>query len=1395
MNKRHYNEYFKVPASYTANMTREAINETPDKWLDFYPHAKYLEFLNTLFDEAKSVWLTGNFGTGKSNAALVTHKLFMDDKQRVDKWFEDYSKVIPNGDSLKKRLLEEREKGILVVYDYNASGIGPNEEFLVRLEKGILSALKDCGYVVPAKANLELVIERLRREGENFFKIRDEMLGEMKSLKSDIHTTDQLVSRLQEESNSSTPTHYLEDVQAVFHRDSIYLNIDVSTFREWIASICEANHLKRVIYIFDEFSEFIDSNSGTLKTFEDVTEAPATNHFYLVPVTHKELDAFYGENSPGANKAKDRFYFRNLQMPNDIAFRLAKHAMKEVEEEPFRSEWKEAKDILWNSIVTVVDKFNDPETSEAYVSRQSFYDILPIQPMAAFLLKFLAESARSNQRSIFEYLKGSADGREFQEFIAKGGPLITNRQFLTVDYLWKYFMEREDSGQSKEISAVKMEYDRIRQREFIQYDDDQAEIRVLKTVMLFTLLSRLNPNGHDRLRPTVENIELSFRGDGVVVDVGGILRDLADNRHCFSIVNGNIDLYATTVGNDDLEKKKKELFSQFYELLSDKCKTEIEKQTKSIRGGFSGGRFEIRVSDVNHTTLTNIVASTRDKFSLNLSKDDGSICLWFVVAKNKSEQMQIQGKQETLLRNLRGHRIIMLAFPEVTFCEKNVSLWDEYVTLHAQYQLENNTTAKEQIQKSYVRIEDAWTNSLKSPNTAINVCYYDTDKDIIDSRKCSWTELKSFLVSYMKSVMDCCPDIITDQITVFNNKGLKGWALSGIRFSGVAQQAQLINSLKTQGITAEDSWFFGNPNHLFSKIRALLQKKYDNTAGRGTNFSIRKAYIELQRAPYGMRYNCLSAFTLGLCMRWVLQNNCQWTNGQLSQTLDEETLAEIIEATVSGKTDKEKFICRLSKEDKAFAQRAVCMFGLPQGDELMPMETLRQIAANVEANSYKVPLWVLAEYIRQIAPEEQNMADILDKLCIALRISSKGNTEERSAAITEIGAEILKCPDIIGAVAKYTKPDVYITAFQQYVDKADASLMELASKVEDYSHVYCDMILGKAATTAGWLWNKFDISALIEQVNYSYRMMELARSFLRLTGYASYEDILVRLSDKLANSGLPYAFVEEKYSPVAQLINELQGGRDARKLYEALHDSFSIMNTLYNDPEKKKAVEMVREHIGDGKIDDAGLRTILGDLSGDANFSIHMTIEEYVKLIRIQVEKNVRNTIIGNITREWKRISGFDTISDWSMESKLPAWTVFTDVENRIEMVGILRNPENYANEALEQKLADMEIIPVVSIRRCQEVFLDCVVPRKYKKLNIEIGALLKYLEDSKGGEKDPNEWPEHPDIDEFIKEQYKEVFAPDVLNRIRNENAEDLKNKILKLAKVDPDIGLRFLE
>ena len=704
MEPRHYSDFFYVPDDYRSAMTRELINQTPDTWMDFYPHEKFTEFLLTFFDETRSVWLSGNFGTGKSNAALVTQKLFMDDEERVNRWFQKNRDEIPNCERVREQLMKAREKGTFVVYDYNASGLRPDDEFLVRLEKTIQDALREAGLKVPAKANRDEVIARLQREGPRFFETRDSMLGEMSYLGANIRTMEKLISLLLEEASprpkteSMMPTHYLEDVQAVFRRDNIYLSVDVKTFHAWISAICEENHLSRIIYLFDEFSDFIDDNAGHLKTFEAVTEVPDVNHFYLVPVTHKELRAYRGENSSEAKRANDRFYFRNLEMPNDIAFKLAKSAMREVDDAEMRKEWDEEKGMLWRAVRDVVDKFTDPPESPAYVSRDSFENILPIHPMAGFLLKFLAESARSNQRSIFEFLKGSANGREFQDFIKAGGPAIPAKQFLTVDYLWKYFMEHEELGQNPEIANIRMEYNRIHDREFSNYPDDNGEIRVLKTVLLFCLLSRLMNEQHDRLRPTVENIRLSFRGDSTIPDAEQLLHILQD-KHCFSIADGNLDLYASTVGDAELVAKTDELKGKFQE-LAEKLSGRLEARTKAAREGLSAGRFQVKVSDALHVNMTSLSGQAREPFSANLGKDDGSCCLWFVVAKNQEEQRQIPQRAESVLTNLRGHRVMICSFPSVTFCADNIQRWNDYANLWAQYELENGKAAKDHYEKS-----------------------------------------------------------------------------------------------------------------------------------------------------------------------------------------------------------------------------------------------------------------------------------------------------------------------------------------------------------------------------------------------------------------------------------------------------------------------------------------------------------------------------------------------------------------------------------------------------------------------------------------------------------------------------------------------------------------------
>jgi hypothetical protein len=45
---RHYSDYFHVKEDYCPNMTREEINQTPERWLDFCPHPEFEEICNTI---------------------------------------------------------------------------------------------------------------------------------------------------------------------------------------------------------------------------------------------------------------------------------------------------------------------------------------------------------------------------------------------------------------------------------------------------------------------------------------------------------------------------------------------------------------------------------------------------------------------------------------------------------------------------------------------------------------------------------------------------------------------------------------------------------------------------------------------------------------------------------------------------------------------------------------------------------------------------------------------------------------------------------------------------------------------------------------------------------------------------------------------------------------------------------------------------------------------------------------------------------------------------------------------------------------------------------------------------------------------------------------------------
>ncbi|KLU60083.1 hypothetical protein CEB3_c35140 [Peptococcaceae bacterium CEB3] len=1379
---RHYSDFFTVADDYCPVMTREEINKTPDRWLDFYPHTEFEDICKTLLSVlgsgAKSVWITGNYGTGKSNATLVIQKLFMDDESRVRQWLDEHvTNGLSDRDSLEKDLFARRAEGMLVVFDFNATGVGPNEGLLVRLEKGIIAALNERGSAVPAMSNLDTVIERLKREGSNFFKTRDAIQNKLAYLTSDIKTVDELITAL---NSNNSPPKLLDDVETVLHQDRIFLDFDVPMFRIWIKSILEANNLQRIVYLFDEFHPFIEANKEQLKTFEDVTESPGVNHFFLVPVTHMEIKAYLAEGSDSAKKANDRFYFRKLQMPNDTAFRLAKHAMVDVK--ALADEWQKAKDDLWDPVSSLVNKFSGTDDPD----RDRFYDILPMHPMAAFLLKHLSEQAKSNQRSFFEYLKGGEDGTEFQDFIRAGGPEVANKQFLTVDYLWHYFIDRNDLGLDSEIANIGAFYKQTRGRAFQNQTEDAPELRILKAVLLFCLLDNLAPGGHDRLKPTVENIELSFKGDGTIADPVGIINDLA-SKHCFSVTNGKIALFATTtVKAEDIEKWQ----DKFHDLLHEKVESALTEHTKNYRK-FSSGRFDIRASDASHTTLNNINQSTRDRYTKKINKDDGSVCLWFVVAKDHEEQLSIPQKIDGILRQLNDHRILMFTFPSLSFCHNNKNLWNDYVRQYVQYLPDKDKL----ILKSLEEMEKDWFKELLKLDARIKVYSYKNGQVVIDDTH--WSAFKDLITGYVRKSLKYSVDHLGFQDPHFGNSSLQAYAKAGMQFNATSGPiGQLVSTLKKNGVTDDPHWFTQNLDHPLGAIHALFEKKFSNTVGKGGQQSIRLVYIELKRAPYGLRYNALSAFVLGYCLRDTLQKNYQWTNGQLTLPLDVDTLAEIIETVVKDDGNnkigaKEKLICRLSRAEKKFIEKAPVIFGATPIADATVESVLSQIQSRVEDISARVPLWVLPEYVRAANdPKTDDIETVLNDVCTAFTTSNRGKVAERVNAVNRAGQIIVNDPDIVNVIADYIETENFLCAFEIYVDKVNPALSALANSIGDVSHGYCRSILERCQETAGWLWKQADISREIDDMSCEYEVIELAKPLCGFTDFVPYRSVFDALKTAVTETNhLPKHLIESVYPILANFLSAIQSNGSARDIKFALQQSFELIKRLFFDHAKSESLLILKSRLNNVVLDNSDLLSILNSMLG--GFGLDETT--FLDNIRVKIEEFAKQSVAMKTKSEWTRISGTATPAEWAMNNRMPARYIFGNNPDTDDLLKAIEHPETFAATKLADMLEVLKAVKAASILDCQKALLADLVPARYKKFDISLASLLEFLRSKHGNQ--ANNWPPRPNISEFIKSQYKGTIAPQIKEKIRDKNPEELKQKLLQLADENPELGLLFLE
>ena len=724
-----FKEYFGIKPDYAPCMTLADINRTLETWLGFYPHESFVEILRELLKSLaggnKTLWITGAYGTGKSHTSLVLQKLFMDDEARVLEWLDLYEAQIPT--PVRKGLLERRSERAFVVYDVNADGVDAKNQFLMRLQRGITKALEAGGHMIPLKGKLDEVIERIRQDEPHFFAKRDEMQARLPHLNAGIKTIDALEKRLRD---ANQEAGLVSDAMRVLQARNIHLDISAEDFLGWANAALQANSLSKLVYIWDEFSSFVDRNRAELKTLEQVAEAAQQGHFYFVPVTHTDISSYVAAGSESARKANNRFTFKRMDLPNETALKLAASAFVVRPEKAV--EWTQERDVLWHSVKGVAEGYMGP--NKAGINAADFKGILPLHPMAAFLLKYLSVSIGANQRSMFEFL----NGEEFRAFIDRGGLDVAGHQFLTVDHLWGYFVERDDLGTSQVVQEARAEY--ARRETELQPD----ERRVFKAVLLFGMIEQLQGAGHPLLSATVENIKRSFEGDGALTGTEMILRNL-EQKHCFTIVNRRCERFRDRSDTKEIEEKKAGLADKFGDIVLKDTEGELAKQLKGANYGF---RFAVRAGEVGGLSASSI--TQRETFG----ETGNRVLVQFILARDEQEQLRIPTKAKELAKQFKDHRMLFVTLPEVSFCRDNAQAWNEFVENSARLALATDSASRRVFETQVSSAKTAWHSKVTSASKLVVYKPNANGEPFVEEM--TWGQLKKDgLSGYAKQMFGC----------------------------------------------------------------------------------------------------------------------------------------------------------------------------------------------------------------------------------------------------------------------------------------------------------------------------------------------------------------------------------------------------------------------------------------------------------------------------------------------------------------------------------------------------------------------------------------------------------------------------------------------------------------
>ena len=1384
-----YSQYFQLQKNYFPCIDLGAIKRGAE-WKNTYPHPTFIKLLEKAEQilngsSTKGLWIYGPYGTGKSQCLLALRRILERPAQEVQEYWDRFQELKEGRKDLLQKFLglKSRQK-MVIAFRYGSGEIGDTTNLCLAFEESISQALREagCSYLGNATSR-ERLIEKLSDPLRAPLVERQLSQSPWCNLFSQSTVAEILDDLRQGEDTGSLVRNLVELLR---QEEEICMAPSVDSLTAWMREVIARNGIQ-LVFLWDEFSSYMNRNAKSLDSLQKIAALAQEGNFFLTIVTHHSAS----EESQG-NPIQDRFERVGIDMPENVAFHLIANALHLLPEKA--SEFNEDIKLLRQRLQKVVEAIGAESRLEDH---ETLFKILPLHPLAALVLKFVATTFQSNQRSLFDFLRlEEPKSYAFQWYIHTYGP-YGDRPLLTVDLLWQYFTEYKKEDLTSDANRILGTYKR-----YARHLSPEAG-RVLQALLIMLAVNRACNNQVKLLETTQEHLEWAFVGEGLANDcVAKSLEELRE-KHVIAkdrSISSNDYCYVVALGvGDEIELEKiKERLAKSITTSNLASKYLKEHHLLEMSGEALGKALAQRLDTPELLTVSDFGRQLK-----RLLERKSPLKWGLVVAKDEGESRQLEDLLDKVdWEQEGGGQTVLVDLTSTLLSPKNFGDYIEGMAYASLYSSKDRSQAEESRKKAESLLEQVWLSKLAEGPFRLYGSKLKKPGQKYPTLNTLCEELKRLLsASSSYPLFDLNERLKDSWLNLSPSRFIRAGLEAPAQPKG--EMAEIEKRLGLGEVWSVPNYWQvpqlkGRP---ISQLKAHLEELMEKNLGSNGHIGWQEVWNYLVKEAC-FRPNNLYGFLLGFLLKEYQDPKYSYADrAGAGGVMDIGKLQDQLNNLVRGNDKNKVTLVRESPEMVSFKKLAsyVWSFKLNESDF---SSWQKRLGAALKERVW--PLWMVWERLDD--------PQVVQGLQLFWEISKEGPASARPKA-QELGRLYQeRGQEWASRLREAVGKDKALQALRDFLDKfQEGRLNKLTAQLGWEPKKLQERLQSAFSTDMAYSWTKEIGQDTISGVGDELELLWRLTNLLGQGPKGGLQEAMNELSKRLSELSLPFSTLTSLESGALSpgLVDRLdrlcKGYRDynsdlVRKQWlGALQEEGQKLGELFgNELDSFKSLYKTQLQ----GLDDDSVGEVFAQLRAShlniSSGSLDSAQKQVLKLAASQRRKSLQ----GRIQRLWQEKSGSPNPREWSQKNLIPIRYLVPQEEREISESAfrVLNDSQSSLGEEEAKRILEwleksslfglMNDLPRAKLQFRQRVagHYHSFVPSSHSFCE----SLAKKM---KAPVYDWTEPQMLPAIKELAEAEYKETGLPRLSRRLDELPPEVLKTLLLDVIKDDVELGIALID